>query len=190
MSLGPLFDGVLDLGEWRESGSSDPAALRVVDGLGPFSRHGPHYSRRTPGSVTFTGVGREVVLVHESGRAVWSVLLQKTPSRVGSGGSRGRDGAADAAAVWVWRNNVFRNLGAGLSSSLITSATAATYALWAQRYGRLPNPAELYDGGLRTEVDTGKVRSRNPGYCYQCAGWRKGPVRRGILHMYAPTPTQ
>ena len=48
---------------WRLSSSSDPLALAVVDGLGKFKRFGPHYSRRTPGSKTFTGVGQEIVLV-------------------------------------------------------------------------------------------------------------------------------
>ena len=56
---------------------------------------------------TFTGVGREVVLVTNCGRAVWAVVLQKTPSRRGSGGSRGRAGVVDPDARWVWRNMTF-----------------------------------------------------------------------------------
>lgn len=48
---------------WLLSSSSDPRALAVVDGTGPFAEFGPHYSRRTPGSKTFTGVGREIVLL-------------------------------------------------------------------------------------------------------------------------------
>ena len=54
---------------WSLSSSSDPAALAVVDGLGKFHRFGPHYSRRSPGSKTFTGVGQEIVLVSQNGRA-------------------------------------------------------------------------------------------------------------------------
>lgn len=42
---------------WLLSSSSDKRALAVVDGLGKFRRYGPHYSRRTPGSKTFTGCG-------------------------------------------------------------------------------------------------------------------------------------
>ena len=63
---------------WEISSSSDPRALQVVDGTGPFEGLGPHYSRRTPGSRTFTGVGQEVVLVSSCGRAVWAVVRQRT----------------------------------------------------------------------------------------------------------------
>ena len=52
---------------WLLSSSSDVNALAVVDGLGKFRRFGPHYSRRTPGSRTFTGVGQEIVLLHSTG---------------------------------------------------------------------------------------------------------------------------
>jgi len=65
---------------WRLSSSSDRDALDIVDGTGPFAGLGAHYSRRTPGSKTFTGVGKEVVLVHETGRAVWACVYQRTPA--------------------------------------------------------------------------------------------------------------
>jgi len=173
--LPPIFS------TWRLSSSSDPAALAVVDGTGINDGNGPHYSRRSPGSRTFTGVGREIVLMSKCGRAVWAVVQQRTPSRVGSGGSRGRAGTADTSAQWVWRNMIFRNLGAGRSSDLIREATEATYALWQWRYGEMP-PVPL-----RTEVDVRRIRSRNPGYCYQCAGWTKGETKRNKLFLYAPT---
>jgi hypothetical protein len=63
---------------WLLSSSSDRRALDVVDGMGKHAGKGPHYSRRTPGSKTFTGVGREIVLVTDDGNAVWAVVLQKT----------------------------------------------------------------------------------------------------------------
>ncbi len=117
---------------WRLSSSSDRQALDVVDGAGPFEGMGPHYSRRTPGSKTFTGVGQEIVLVTDCGRAVWAVVRQKTPMAVGSGRSRHRRDDAgkstDVRARYVWRNMLFRNLGAGLSSDLIREATERTYA--------------------------------------------------------------
>ena len=163
---------------WQLSSSSDPRALEVVDGTGQWSSHGPHYSRRTPGSKTFTGVGREVVLLHPSG-AVWAVVLQKTPAPRGSGSSRGRSGY-EAPTRWVWRNMLFRNLGPELSSGLIVSATAETYLLWADRYSDLPEVR------LRTEIDVRKVASPNPGYCYKCAGWTDGHMVRGKLYLYAP----
>lgn len=167
---------------WRVSHSGDADALAVVDGLRAWEGQGPHYSRRSPGSRTFTGVGREVVLYHPGG-AVWSVVLQKTPAKKGTGTSRGRALSSDDAVRWVWRNNMFRNLGAGLSSDLIYSATELTYSLWLMNYGELPAVE------LRTEVMPAKIKSTNPGYCYLCAGWRKGPLKRGKLFLYAPPPT-
>lgn len=162
------------------SSSSDPRALAVVDGTGEFSEFGPHYSRRSPGSKTFTGVGQEIVLITDCGRAVWAVVRQRTPSRRGSGASRGRAGQADSTTRYVWRNMMFRNLGAGLSSALIRSATVRTYAEWERRYGELPTER------LRTEVDTTKVASSNPGYCYKRAGWISDRVVRGKLYLWAP----
>jgi len=165
---------------WALSSSSDPRALAVVDGTGRFEKYGPHYSRRTPGSKTFTGVGQEIVLVTDCGRAVWAVVRQRTPAKRGSGNSRGRQGAVGTHCRYVWRNMLFRNLGAGLSSDLIREAHVATVARWAERYGELP--AER----LRTEINIAKIQSTNPGCCYQCAGWGDKEVRRGILFMYAP----
>lgn len=164
---------------WLVSSSSDPAALAVVDGIGPFAHFGPHYSRRTPGSKTFTGVGQEVVLLSSCGRAVWAVVRQRTPAPRGSGASRGRAGAT-AATRYVWRNMMFRNLGAGLSSELIEEATALTYAVWIDRYGELPTER------LRTEVDASHVRSANPGYCYIAAGWE--PLRWVRTKRYLGAP--
>lgn len=165
---------------WQLSSSSDPRALAIVDGTGEFSASGPHYSRRTPGSKTFTGVGQEIVLVTDCGRAVWACVRQRTPSKRGSGGGRGRNGVADPAPRYIWRNMIFRNLGAGLSSDLIRSALAMTYEQWALRYGGLP--AER----LRTEIEIGRVNSRNPGYCYKVAGWTVDRVVRGKLYLWAP----
>ena len=165
---------------WVLSSSSDPRALAVVDGTGSFSDYGPHYSRRTPGSKTFTGVGQEIVLLHESGKAVWACVLQKTPSKRGSGSSRGRTGEADEKTKFIWRNMLFRNLGAGLSSELIASATEATYREWIKRYGNLPEER------LRTEVGIKEIKSTNPGFCYQRAGWVKDRIVRGKLYLWAP----
>ncbi len=152
----------------------------MVDGLGPFAAFGPHYSRRTPGSKTFTGVGQEIVLVSGCGRAVWACVRQKTPMARGTGSSRGRDGQIDAKARFLWRNMLFRNLGAGLSSELIRAAVEATYREWAARYGEVPGER------LRTEVAVGSVRSTNPGCCYLKAGWERGETKRGKLLLWAP----
>lgn len=172
-----------DVAYWTLSSSSDPRALAVVDGTGPFAEFGPHYSRRTPGSKTFTGVGQEIVLVTACGRAVWAVVRQKTPMRRGSGASRGRSGQTDDAARYVWRNMLFRNLGAGLSSELIMRATYETYFQWIVRYGELPSEE------LRTEVDIKRVKSSNPGYCYLRAHYVRDRVVRGKLYLTAPPPS-
>jgi hypothetical protein len=78
---------------------------------------------------------------------------------------------------------LFRNLGAGLSSDLIREALVVTRAEWLKRYGSLP------DVELRTEIDTRKVRSTNPGCCYLKAGWTRQKVVRGKLYLTAPRDT-
>lgn len=165
---------------WTLSSSSDPVALAIVDGTGRWDGHGPHYSRRTPGSKTFTGVGQEIVLVTLDGSAVWAVVRQKTPAKRGSGGSRGRAGTQDPNVRYLWRNMLFRNLGQHKSSYLIATALQETYVRWVDRYGELPPER------LRTEIGIKEVRSPNPGYCYKCAGWGEGRRVRGKLYLYAP----
>ena len=176
-----IFDGT----PWRLSSSSDLDALAVVDGLGRFAGSGPHYSRRTPGSKTFTGVGQEVVMVSRCGYAVWAVVRQKTPARRGSGGSRGRNGLADPGVRYVWRNMLFRRLeGCKLrASDLIKLATRLTYEAWILRYGELPIER------LRTEIEISRVKSSNPGFCYLMAGYERDRIVRGKLYLWAPLPT-
>ncbi len=87
-------------------------------------------------------------------------------------------------ALFVWRRfeawdrsgqkgvncAVFRNEGPTLSSELILEAE-----LWA--WQRWPG-ARLY-----TFVNPRKIRSTNPGYCFQVAGWRKAgrTKSRGLI---------
>jgi hypothetical protein len=77
-----------------------------------------------------------------------------------------------AMALFVWRKfisgdgqegvncAVFRNETDMRSSDLIMEADALADARW---------PGERH----YTYVDAGKIRSTNPGYCFQRAGWRK-----------------
>ena len=166
---------------WLLSSSSDPRALQVVDGT---NGHGPHYSRRTPGSKTFTGVGQEVVLVHSTGLAVWAVVRQRTPSARGSGSSRGRTKLTDQVPRYVWRNMMFRRLPgcSEIASELIKTATDLTYVYWTVKYGALPLER------LRTEVNAAKIRSTNPGYCYKMAGWKEIKRVRTLIYFEAPKP--
>lgn len=62
----------------------------------------------------------------------------------------------------AWRCSIFRNEGAALSSELIVAAMQLTARLWA--------PLRPVDGWV-TWVDTRKVVSTNPGYCFKQAGW-------------------
>ena len=162
--------------EWNVVKGSDVDALAIVDGLGIWSEYGPHYSRQTPGSKTFTGVGKQIVLMTEDKTAIWACVYQMTP-----GVSKVRQSQPDIdGSRWVFRNMMFRNLGNNLSSELIAAAVKKTYEAWIETYGELPTQR------LRTEVAVSIVKSKNPGYCYLCAGWEKGLVKRGKLFLYAP----
>jgi len=89
----------------------------------------------------------------------------------------------DAKALFVWRKfismdnqdgvscAVFRNEGAGVSSELIKAADEIAWNRW-------PG-ARLY-----TYVDGRRVKSRNPGYCFLMAGWRRcGMTKSGLIIM-------
>lgn len=106
-----------------------------------------HYSRRRSsiGSGKVGGPNRRLVLVTHDEMAVWVTTWPEFP----------QDG------MDAWRCSIFRNEGAGLSSLLIREAMDLTADLWKAR------PAD----GWSTYVDTAKVRSANPGYCFKLAGW-------------------
>ena len=96
----------------------------------------------------------------------------------------------DGSAFFVWRKFIdacidhrtgkpqegincaaFRNEGDGRSSELIRQADAIADCVWPGR--------RHY-----TYIDAKKVRSRNPGYCFLCAGWRRcGMTKSGLIVM-------
>jgi len=89
----------------------------------------------------------------------------------------------DADALFAWRKfisdndqvgvncAVFRNEGPLLSSDLIREADGVAWDRW---------PGER----LYTYIDPTKVGSRNPGYCFLCAGWRRcGVTTKGLIIM-------
>ena len=83
-------------------------------------------------------------------------------------------------ALFAWRKfvddsgqqgincSIFRNESAHLSSHLIRQADAIADFCW---------PCERH----YTYVNPGELRSTNPGWCFQCAGWRKCGVTKGGL---------
>lgn len=83
-------------------------------------------------------------------------------------------------ALFVWRKfidsggqqgvncAIFRNEGNFTSSSLITEAVELAWRRW---------PGER----LYTYVNPKKIKSSNPGYCFQVAGWKKFGVTKGGL---------
>lgn len=129
-----------------------------------------HYSRQTPGCGQIGPPGRRVVLVAACGRALWLTHYPRP--------GFGKDG------LDAYRCSIFRNEGAGLSSRLIQDAMDLTERLWG------PAPE-----GWVTWVDTRKVRSTNPGYCFLRAGWwrddswRPARGRRGRIRLRAASRT-
>jgi hypothetical protein len=89
----------------------------------------------------------------------------------------------DSLALFVWRKfrddsgqvgvncAAFRNDGPLLSSALIREAVDLARRRW---------PTER----LYSYVNAKKVQSRNPGYCFQMAGWRKCGTTKGGLLIY------
>ena len=107
-----------------------------------------HYSRQTVGAVNFVQPGRSLVLKTENAYWVTSFPYPEYVKR-----------------QWknAWICSAFRNEGNILSSELIFDGISATR--W--KYGNVP------EDGMITIVDSGKIRSTNPGYCFQQCGFKK-----------------
>jgi hypothetical protein len=104
-----------------------------------------HYSRnpKSRGDPRFAGPGEKIVLLTPRARALF--VWRKFISKDGQQG-------VNCA--------IFRNEGAGRSSDLIRAAMELAWARW---------PGERF----YTYVNPRRVRSSNPGYCFQLAGWRR-----------------
>lgn len=137
---------------WRVSHRFDPIGARIAD---------RHYSRQTIGSPQFVGSGSDVVLLAPTegeATALWVTKWQKFVR----------------TEWWVnaWVCSLFRNEGAGLSSELVTEATAATRAGWG-------DPPE---NGFVTFVNADRTRrKRDPGRCFRKAGWKEVGLTGGGL---------
>lgn len=133
----------LDYWWLAESGKFDEVGARLAD---------RHYSRRTIGSPQFMPPGQTIVLVGHDMRSVFG--WWRPHPDAGITPMNGLDG---------WTCTIFRNEGPELSSAMILDAERAIAAL-----GHDCGP-----DGLLTYVKVAAVESPNPGWCFQCAGWRK-----------------
>jgi hypothetical protein len=120
-----------------------------------------HYSRRTVGAAQFTRPGTNLVLRTANGLATFVAWRSKFKRKDKYGNA--------------WECSIFRNeTGSGyLSSDLIKYALYATVEEW----GNLP------EDGFITYVDPLSVKSDNPGYCFEKAGFVRQPYRstRGYI---------
>lgn len=128
---------------WARVTKFEPRAAALAD---------RHYNRRKVGSPQFMPPGETMVLLSADELAVFG--WWRPHPRSGLRAMNGRDG---------WTCTIFRNEGHALSSAMILEAE---YHLADKASGCGPD-------GLMTYVDLRKVRSRNPGYCFRCAGYRR-----------------
>jgi hypothetical protein len=120
--------------------------LRVWDGNPTAAAlYDRHYSRnpKAKGDPRIAGPGEKIVLLTPCARGLF--VWRKFISKDGQQG-------VNCA--------IFRNEGAGQSSALILAAMVIAWARW---------PGQR----LYTYVNPRRVRSANPGYCFQRAGWRR-----------------
>ena len=131
---------------------ADPRALALYKRHYSAAKSAPYRQAR---SLNFVAAGQPLVLLTVAGDACF-VWLRNTAERL----DRQRGICC----------TLFRNEGPLLSSDLVREADALAWARW-------PDVPRHF-----TYVDPGKVRSRNPGYCFLRAGWRRcGRSGRGLL---------
>jgi hypothetical protein len=139
---------------WWLTKDGDAACLALYE-----KHYSAHRYRDGRIRVLFCGPGEKVVLRTFDGSAffVWRRFKDDCIDA--------RTGEAQAGINCA----AFRNEGADRSSELIRQADAIADCLWP-------------DCRHYTYVDAGKVRSRNPGYCFLVAGWRKcGRTKGGLV---------
>lgn len=115
-----------------------------------------HYSRRTPGARQFCYSGRKLVLRNAEGSVLFVWMFPDPTMRM--------DGQIGYNCA------IFRNESKRLSSEIILEAERMAVEKW--------GPNRMY-----TYIDPGKVRSRNPGYCYKMAGWHFVGLSKGGKHL-------
>lgn len=131
---------------WEIVSKRDPRACALAD---------RHYSRRKIGSGQFMPPGQTVVLLTSAADAVFGWWRPHPASGIQS--MNKLDG---------WTCTIFRNEGPLLSSDLILDAEL----VFAEQ------GLDIGPDGLLTYVHPRKIRSTNPGFCFQKAGY----VRAGF----------
>lgn len=109
-----------------------------------------HYSRRKIGSPQFMPPGQTIVLLALDQSAVFGWWRPDPASGIAA--MNGLDG---------WTCTIFRNEGRLRSSDLILEAERELLA----------DGRGCGKDGMLTYVFDRKIRSRNPGFCFKCAGW-------------------
>jgi hypothetical protein len=118
----------------------------------------PHYSIQTPNARELGPPGQKIVLMGEDGKALWG---SHRPAPWA--GIKRMDGFEGHSCF------IFRNDGGPQSSRIIREAIAYTAAKWGL-------------AAFITYVAIEKVASRNPGYCFLVAGFRKVSVKQKTKH--------
>jgi hypothetical protein len=113
-----------------------------------------HYSRLSCGKREFMGNGRTLVLRDSLGLVVFGWLWQY-------GRKDGQEGYNCA---------IFRNESPRLSSEVILEAERFAVEHWG------PNRAFTF-------INPEKIRSRNPGYCFKCAGWSSAGMSKQRAYL-------
>jgi len=117
-----------------------------------------HYSRRTVGARQFAYSGRKLVLRNSNGSVLWVWMFPDPEMRM--------DGQIG------YNNAIFRNESERRSSDIIIEAEWHAVQKWG------PNRAYTY-------IDPVKIGSRNPGYCFKCAGWTNVRHDDGSIRLSA-----
>lgn len=117
-----------------------------------------HYSRRTVGARQFCYAGRKLVLRNTEGTVLFVWMWPLEEMRM--------DGQTGYSCA------IFRNESCRQSSNIILEAEDAAFSKWG------PNRVFTY-------VNGSKIKSSNPGYCFQRAGWSKAGRSKGGLILLA-----
>jgi len=129
---------------WQKVTKFDPRSAALAD---------RHYSRRKVGSPQFMPPGQTLILLTSSEDAVFGWWRPHPLSGIKA--MNGLDG---------WTCTIFRNESSQRSSAMILEAEQQ---LLDADMGTPVGPS-----GFITYVWDKKVSSRNPGYCFKCAGWK------------------